>query len=384
MTSAMRILTREEIYELVWTKPLKIVAEGLAITPAELGKLCTRLAVPRPPQGYWVRTLHGKAPARPPLPDPGPEAVSSVSLPDVTPEDGQRVAAHPTAPPEVRVRETLAGAHAAVLELSKHVSEEHRNDHQRMFVVTCDGGQATFRASATNKSRALRILDALCRSVSARGHEVAFMPVGGGRRGHHLVVSSGQDSLRISIVERMTRSDHRKTAEERASEARTGYSWAPKHDYAPSDRLTLELVNRRYYPVLASWSDGALRRIESVLGSVVVRIEEKLVELGVQRLKQEEENQARRDAEKRRELEAVRRQHHDALGKDLSEMTARWSEAARIRDFLAEVASRLETVDLPATPGQRAWLDWAHAYADEIDPMVDPGGIAKVVEPSIR
>lgn len=47
-------LSREELYELVWSKPMTHASKELDISDVMLGKLCKQKNVPRPPRGYWV------------------------------------------------------------------------------------------------------------------------------------------------------------------------------------------------------------------------------------------------------------------------------------------------------------------------------------------
>jgi len=62
------MITREELYELVWTKAAMHVAADLGVSGSYLGRVCIALNVPRPPRGYWMLKLAGKAPSRPSLP----------------------------------------------------------------------------------------------------------------------------------------------------------------------------------------------------------------------------------------------------------------------------------------------------------------------------
>lgn len=45
-------LSREEIYELVWNKPMIHLAPELGISDRGLGKTCMRLEIPIPGRGY--------------------------------------------------------------------------------------------------------------------------------------------------------------------------------------------------------------------------------------------------------------------------------------------------------------------------------------------
>jgi AcrR family transcriptional regulator len=65
-------ITRNELYQRVWSKPLSAVAKDIGVSGNALAKICNRLLVPYPSRGYWSKAHVGKAPDRPPLP-PAPE-----------------------------------------------------------------------------------------------------------------------------------------------------------------------------------------------------------------------------------------------------------------------------------------------------------------------
>nr|ART90370.1 Bll1572 protein [uncultured bacterium] len=66
------MITREELYELVWSAPMIKVAEKFDVSGSYLARVCTALRVPRPERGYWAKLAVGKAPKRPALPEPQP------------------------------------------------------------------------------------------------------------------------------------------------------------------------------------------------------------------------------------------------------------------------------------------------------------------------
>jgi AcrR family transcriptional regulator len=73
------VLTREELYDRVWSKPMSVLAREYGLTGNALAKICSRLHVPYPSRGHWAKVLAGTAPARPALPaDPttGGEAIT--------------------------------------------------------------------------------------------------------------------------------------------------------------------------------------------------------------------------------------------------------------------------------------------------------------------
>lgn len=62
--------TRQELYDLVWTKSLVELARDFGLSANGLAKICDRLLVPHPPRGYWSGGDHTRTIQRPPLPPP--------------------------------------------------------------------------------------------------------------------------------------------------------------------------------------------------------------------------------------------------------------------------------------------------------------------------
>src|ERR1700681_2691952 len=63
----IHVLTRAELYDLVWSEPVAKVAQRYKLSGNGLSKLCRKHAVPLPPRGYWAKLQHGKKPRRPAL-----------------------------------------------------------------------------------------------------------------------------------------------------------------------------------------------------------------------------------------------------------------------------------------------------------------------------
>jgi len=62
-------LNREELYQLVWSKPMQHVAKDYGISDRAMAKLCLRKQVPVPSRGYWARKLAGGNVIKSPLPE---------------------------------------------------------------------------------------------------------------------------------------------------------------------------------------------------------------------------------------------------------------------------------------------------------------------------
>ena len=60
--------SRNELYELVWAKPMTHLSKELGLSDVGLRKICVKFGIPLPPRGYWSRLQFGKKDPRPQLP----------------------------------------------------------------------------------------------------------------------------------------------------------------------------------------------------------------------------------------------------------------------------------------------------------------------------
>ena len=67
-------ITRQELYDLVWSMPMMHAATQFGISGVMLGRICKERNVPRPPRGYWANlqatsTKKVERFTKPPLPN---------------------------------------------------------------------------------------------------------------------------------------------------------------------------------------------------------------------------------------------------------------------------------------------------------------------------
>lgn len=113
-------LTREELYQAVWSQPMIRLAVQYGITGTGLAKICARLNVPCPPRGYWAKKAVGKPVVQYRLPEPGSETPPQVTITPAPPPEKPSVA-------QTEVQQQLASARAAHAELavSARLSRPH-------------------------------------------------------------------------------------------------------------------------------------------------------------------------------------------------------------------------------------------------------------------
>jgi hypothetical protein len=174
-------LTREQLYELVWSIPLSKLAARYGISNVALAKKCRKHGVPTPGVGYWARVAAGQEPERAGLPST-PRGVPEQIVMDHTPPAPQD---RRQQPPEVKVPPRFVDPHPVVKWLQDQLAGAKADMHGRLVVGYESYPDVCIRRSCA--SRALLLLDTLFKVLVGRGHE------GGERRGHHspLLVPGG-------------------------------------------------------------------------------------------------------------------------------------------------------------------------------------------------
>lgn len=141
MTMGTNVITREKLYELVWSTPMIKVAERFEVSGSYLARVCTQLRVPRPERGYWAKLAVGKAPQRPALPEPLPGDPVVWSRTDELPAPAMpkpRLAPSPRVP---RLARPVTGNHGLIRGAKEHFlasrkidEAEHLKPYKRLLV----------------------------------------------------------------------------------------------------------------------------------------------------------------------------------------------------------------------------------------------------------
>jgi hypothetical protein len=372
-------VTRDELYQLVWSTPITVLAQRYGISDVGVAKICARLHVPRPGRGHWSKVSHGEVIPTPPLP-PLPENAPAKAEVSPTPPSRKRAKLPTSDATAVEVKSSLEGAHPIVRKI-RALLQDREPDKYGMAWLRGNWRGAMIRVSNGSKDRALRILDALFKHLETRGHAIRFVAPGRPYEEHKLEVVKGDESISICLAERSTQRPHKLTRQEEAEKRRLGRVslLVDRHDYDPSGELTLRLGPIYGVVVKTTWTDGGTP-VEKRLGEIVAAIEQGFVGLAKYRQQREAERRAEEQARRQRALEEKRARHHEALAEDLEQMAEAWSTAKNVRAFLDEVERHFPIED--RSTGFAAWLAWARDYITALDPLCAPERIAKVVEPA--
>jgi hypothetical protein len=361
-------LTRNELYEKVWTKPMQKLAKEVGLSDVGLAKLCRRHEIPLPGRGYWVRIQFGKKPERSALPNIQDFRLDNIEIyrrePQMrkvlTLEEKEKI-------PAIEVTADRPITHPLVRRIEQSMDKSSKDE--RGMLGGKQGTVVPLRVSQHSLPRALRILDALFAAVDGAKYTVDWP-----KPYHaHLTIIALDERLTFSLSEAANQESHKPTKEEIAQEMQFSWKHPPKWDFTPNGCLRLSLRSCEDSYLSHSWKDGKRRKLEECVGEIFAALEgtAKEVKLGRQ---QRAEAAIRRAEEQQREAEASARQaEYDRKAEAVIKLAHAWEESKLIKEFAAALKLTLATAEI--SPGERQELekmtDWSFRHANQVDPLTD-------------
>ena len=162
-------LSREELYDLVWSEPVTRIGAKFGVSDVAIAKICKKLNVPRPPRGYWAHKQHGHPTEIMKLPK---ASAGTPQVYELNPPDVPKIAKLALKPPKINIPEQLQRSHIAVKEIRSELKGCRVDDFGRIGLS--DG---PMHVSMAAYSRACRILDALFKALESRGISSRYVTI---------------------------------------------------------------------------------------------------------------------------------------------------------------------------------------------------------------
>lgn len=378
-------VTREELYNLVWSEPMLKVAARYDVSSSYMARVCASLNVPRPERGYWARLAVGTAPPIPPLPDPRPGDLLVWS------RDGQHVTVDrplprpPSKAHQKRPRSFTRQIRTHLLiDGAKPHFESGRVSHFTSHLKPAKKLLVDLIVTKTGLDKALSFANRLFSLCEECGYRVVIAPTGeryarakvdehetpGKSRGYSdlwspwrcTVVYVGTVAIGLTIIEMSEEVEVRyvngQYIRERdyVPQKRGRYSfdntWKTTKDFA-TGRLRLQAYSP--YPGadwIKRWDETKDRNLDGQVESIVKELERAAVSIAT--LVEEAERQAKlrheqweMQQEQRRREDAIRRAK-EARKQSMVELLGiidQWAESNRIERFFQDIEQRTESLD---------------------------------------
>jgi len=367
-------LTREQLYDLVWSEPMQRLAKQIGISDVAIAKHCRKLGVPVPERGYWNKLQAGKPVTKTALPDRDLVTINRVTISGtLTRELRSRLKGEPgMVEPNTESIEALT---ARLRKRLGHVTVPRNFSRVHPAIAPLLKKDEKLRQEAANSSFSFSWNQPKFDSPFERrrllflnGLFLGFARVGGrgwvrGNDARELAIYMGDASVSFQL-------------EGPAQGRRSGRSSSASSEARETLCLTISTAHDAVPGIRFSWRDEDGSKLEQQLTDIIIgmavageHLHRKWLEQQAawarQRQEEAEREAKRRKAEEeRREREriaALEKAKRDALRRDAKA----WREANDIRAYVEAVrrsAASPESIE--------DWARWALLEADRIDPIV--------------
>ena len=321
-----RTFTREEFYDLVWSKPMTHLAKEFALSDVALHKVCKKHGIPNPPLGWWAKKAAGQPVKQTPLPPlkGGGEGRITIASGELRPEpeliatarENARILASTIEAGEAVTSHPIVERTVAKLRKAKPAAVTQLASVEQSGLIKVD-------AALASADR----LELVLNRIAATGAEMGIEIV---RTEKAAAFECDGETIGFSISETTKREKHVLTEKEQAEEAawrkKNETRWKrntwddldfsfssprfPEWDYHPTGLLSFELEH--FYLMGSSprrsYRDAKVQRLENMAADIAVGIVVLAAARKDDRLRREED--ARRREEERHRRELVMREKH--------------------------------------------------------------------------
>jgi hypothetical protein len=364
-------ITREQLYDLVWSEPLQRLGKQIGISDVALAKQCRSIDMPLPPTGYWNKLHAGHTVSRTALPPRDLATVNRIEMKGaLSPELLARITGELGVDGEAESESIEVLAERFRKRLGKVTVPRNFNRTHPIITRLLEKDEAIRQKRAADRfywrepkfesafeRRRLRFLNGLF---------LAAASVGGG--GWIMGDDARELSLHVGDIRVGVELDHRK---------RKGRGTPELTNADEKLFLTISLHNRPPLPVPTQWKDEEGAPLEDRITDIFVEMIVAGEHLSRQWLAEHRawEQQRREEAarEDRNRIEAAEKRERERLAAiaqakvdGLLRDAGAWRDAANIRTYVE--AARHSVVGDPGSFEE--WARWALTHADRIDPIV--------------
>ena len=383
--SEIIVLTRQDLYDRVWSKAMRIAAPELGLSDVGLKKICKRFDIPTPPLGYWAKKEFGKAPKQPRLPAYDDTGFQGIKFYPNTQEERSGMAGEVV---EALLQEKAKENRIVVPDqLDEPCLLVERTSKSLKAARTDEEGLVQPRAKKTldvrvapdNVERAMLIMDTLLKALESRSLEVRLSERDGVWATTVTVLDETIDFALHEIVDRVER-DPTPAEKRRMDELPYFHSNDRFYYRVPSGRLCLEIKSGPLNGRRRRFADTKRRPLANLLNTFISTLYRTAGDIKVERRRLEELRLEREQQERRRQ--EWERQRYEKLKEiraeeervaTLTGEAEAWHKSQAIRTYIEAAHENLIEVRREVAPGSDAecWLDWATKQADRLDPLTD-------------
>lgn len=350
------VITREELYNLVWENPLSKLAKKYNLSDNGLRKVCKKLDIPLPKNGYWQKIQFNKKVIKEKLPLNNTVEASitlkfrknseTVINGEVNELNQLTKELKNTLKDTIIFPEKLTKPNQLIIDAKNDLKDKKPSLYHNMNgLVNTSPGIIDIAVTPHNIKRALLFMDIFIKAIQNRGHKIII------KDGTRVIINNIE--LRIDLREKLKRKIIK------------GTHW-DSTVLEPSNILSLRLD---IYPI-KEWTDTDSSKIEDKIPSIIAKLELQAIQEKQQAIEREIWN---KEYERKRKIEEdfeAKRNFELKEFKGLFQKANRWHQAEILRKYILEVEKKAKENN-SLTEEVIKWLEWANNKVEWYDPFTE-------------
>jgi hypothetical protein len=330
-------INRKELYDLVWSKPMKKIQEDFGLSYTQLKSICEEYKIPLPESGFWTKVAFQKEVNILPLLDyPGVQTIINLygtigmTKSETTSFTQIKKQVEIEMGGKVQVPKLIKNWHPLVARFrEKYVV--YQNELKKGNWSNALRGELNIQVKDSHVSRATRIFDTVIKIIESKGHSIFIDHFGTN-------IEIQEHTYQLSI----------RTKNKRVIDEDSNYSYQSTK-LIPLDILIFKIA--RIYSF--EFADTPNKPLEDKIESIIARLEL----LSIQDTKMKE------DARRQNEIYQAQREEREAILKAQEQEKAKfeklvqnaesWNKAVLISRYLDEMERKGNL-----TQEERAYISW--------------------------
>lgn len=349
-------LTRQELYNLVWSKPMTKLALEYNISYIDLREIYKKNDIPIPLLGHWQKIQFNKNVKVIPFPKDF-KGENSITLNSGEAKEYTGIKNFDKLLKEItddttlsfNVSDKLSNPDKLISEAKEDFATKAKQEYGTYRgITTTSNGIISISVAPKNCNRALRIMDKIIKLLKQRGHNVVV-------KSNTTIVVIKEEEIKIRLREKL----------KRITIPDAKYSWN-NTDYVPTGILSFKIDE---YPE-KEFNDTNNITLEEQLPKILTKLE--LISKKIKRDNEDREIRHQEYLKKREIEEAIKKRHVNEIEnfKKLLENSERWKKATDLRNFIHELENKA-IKENTLSEELSNWIKWSNDKADWFDPLVN-------------
>ncbi|MBF8644603.1 hypothetical protein [Pseudomonas pudica] len=368
-----KTFTPQQLFEMVWERPVLIIAKEIGVSDVGLSKACRKAGITLPTRGHWAKPI-SKRPRRP----KPPASTTPITFHVLNVEKAVRLKPENVIkdPRILIVPKELSDPHPLV---NKWLGAARKAKELNSAVVLDKSKVLNSHISRNEVDRCALLYDSLIKASESLGYTWGI-----GSNGSFVRVDG--EELLITIQERIKRFD---IPPPPPRPTKPGQRWEPnftamraaRFGWEPTGVFSLIVDARSEVLIQKTWTDSKTGKLELKLGQILTGFVRIAASVKAQRLSDEASRRRWAEEERVRKEVIDQQRRLDKLRQNLMKNLESWERAQRLRAFIQATVEG-SPPDEATQMALAMWVSWARQQVELLDPLkVD---IPKVIDLSVE